>query len=180
MNNNRNLIIILIAIIAILIIALTGAIVYIVIQKDNNASKKNVVNTNPINSHDYDENEVENNIINDVENDIENGIEGNSDNIINNSIQSPTNETENTVSDMEKLTFNTQFTSYLGRITGTKLNNLLQTIQASNSANAEHQISLTSNNLDNLNGILPTDFYIITLVYDTQGYINCININKEI
>ena len=81
--------------------------------------------------------------------------------------------------DMAKAVFNAQFTSYLGKITGTQLNSLLGTIQSSNSANPEHQISLTSNNLQDLNGIVATDEYVITLTYDDNNYVKNINIDKN-
>lgn len=90
------------------------------------------------------------------------------------------NNGNTTSNDLEKLNFNTQFTSYLGRITGAQLYTLLQTAQASNNTNPEHQISLTSNNLQSLNQIVQTEYYIITLSYDTEGYVNNINIDKEI
>lgn len=88
-------------------------------------------------------------------------------------------ELGDTSNDLAKAIFNDQFTSYLGKITGAQLNSLLSTIQTSNSANPEHQISLTSNNLQDLNGILETDEYVITLTYDDNKYVSNINIDKN-
>lgn len=90
-------------------------------------------------------------------------------------------ENGNTTSnDLEKINFNSQIIPYSGRITGAQLYTLLQTAQASNNANPEHQITLTSSNLQSLNQIVQTEYYIITLSYDTEGYVNNINIDKEI
>ena len=85
-----------------------------------------------------------------------------------------------TSNDLEKINFNSQIIPYSGRITGAQLYTLLQTAQASNNANPEHQITLTSSNLQSLNQIVQTEYYIITLSYDTEGYVNNINIDKEI
>lgn len=185
MNNNKSLIIMLIVIIAILIIALTGAIVYIVMQKSENSGNKIVVNTNNSDRPNYyDENEIENNT---EENEVENNTE---DELVNNieddDISTPISPIEGsddentTVSDMEKIIFNSQFTSYLGKISVMQLQNLMTAVQTSNSTNTQHQITLTSNNMQDLNGLKDTDYFIITLTYDTEGYINRINIDKQI
>lgn len=194
MNNNKSLIIMLIVIIAILIIALTGAIVYIVMQQSENSGNKIVVNTNNSDRPNYyDENEVENNTEeNEVENNTEeNEVENNTeDELVNNieddDISTPISPIEGsddentTVSDMEKIIFNSQFTSYLGKISVMQLQNLMTAVQTSNSTNTQHQIALTSNNMQDLNGLKDTDYFIITLTYDTEGYINRINIDKQI
>lgn len=86
---------------------------------------------------------------------------------------------QNTSGDMEKLIFNTNFTPYLGDITGTQLNNLLLEIQVSNNNYLNHPVTLSSNNLSDLNGIVATDTYTITCSYDENGYISNINIDKK-
>lgn len=87
---------------------------------------------------------------------------------------------QNATTDLDKIIFNTKFTSYAGTITGEKLNSLLTTIQSSNATNAEHQITLSSNNLSDLNGIGTTDEYIIELTFGEDGYVSNINIDKKI
>jgi len=86
---------------------------------------------------------------------------------------------ENTT-DMDKLIFNTAFTSYLGNITGERLTMMLQTMAEYASKYPEHIITLSSNNLSDLNGIVGTDIYTVTLSYGDDGYINNINIDKKI
>ena len=84
--------------------------------------------------------------------------------------------------DMEKLLFNTKFTSYAGEITGEQFSNLLQVIQQSNNDTPDHQVVLTSNNLQqqDLNSINPTDTYVVTLTYDTEGYVQGINVDRKV
>jgi len=82
--------------------------------------------------------------------------------------------------DMDKLIFNTAFMSYVGNINGDRLNSLLQVIQDSNTKYPEHQITISSNNLSDLNGIASTNIYTITLSYDDDGYISNINIDQHI
>lgn len=86
---------------------------------------------------------------------------------------------ENTT-DMDKLIFNTTFTSYLGNITGERLNMMLQTMAEYSSKYPEHIITLSSNNLSDLNGIVGTDIYTVTFSYGDDGYINNINIDKKL
>jgi len=85
-----------------------------------------------------------------------------------------------TTTDMDKLIFNTAFMSYVGNINGDRLNSLLQVIQDSNTKYPEHQITISSNNLSDLNGIASTNIYTITLSYDDDGYISNINIDQQI
>ena len=173
MDRSRNIIITLIVIILILIIALVGAMVYIFMGQNDN-TKDDIVVNNANSNTTVDTNETENEI--DVENDIqedENTIDENEDT---NEIENPdvlenNNENEeNTTGDMDKLVFNTAFISYLGNITGEKLYTLLSTIEQSNNKYPEHQITLSSNNLQSLNEIVATDIYTITLSYDNNGY----------
>jgi len=93
--------------------------------------------------------------------------------------QQPNTPTQG-ANDMDKAIFNTAFMSYVGNINGDRLNSLLQVIQDSNSKYPEHQVTLSSNNLQTLEGIVATDIYTITLSYDGNGYINNINIDKQI
>lgn len=90
--------------------------------------------------------------------------------------ETPTQGTD----DMDKLIFNTAFMSYVGNINGDRLNSLLQVIQDSNTKYPEHQITISSNNLSDLNGIASTNIYTITLSYDEDGYISNINIDQQI
>ena len=90
--------------------------------------------------------------------------------------ETPTQGTD----DMDKLIFNTAFMSYVGNINGDRLNSLLQAIQDSNTKYPEHQITISSNNLSDLNGIASTNIYTITLSYDEDGYISNINIDQQI
>lgn len=85
----------------------------------------------------------------------------------------------NTAGDMEKLIFNTNLNSYVGDITGKRLNTLLQTIEESNTRYPEHQVTISSNNLQSLNQIVETEVYTITASYDDDGYINNINMDKK-
>lgn len=87
-------------------------------------------------------------------------------------------ENQNTTSSIEQVIFNSKFTPYVGQITGTKLAELVQAILDNNNTNAEHQIAYTSNNLQEISQFLDTDNYIVTLKYDSAGYINIINIDK--
>lgn len=82
--------------------------------------------------------------------------------------------------DIEKLIFNTKFTPYLGDITGSRLIELLKETASISAQYPEHQVTLTSNNLENLNGIVETEIYTITLSYDVNGYVSNINIDKKI
>lgn len=86
---------------------------------------------------------------------------------------------DDTTIDMGKLTFNSKFIIYAGDITGERLNSLLQEAMESNNNYPEHQITLTSNNLQTLEGIVATDIYSILFSYDLEGYVNNINIDKK-
>lgn len=81
--------------------------------------------------------------------------------------------------DMEKLMFNTNFNSYVGDITGQRLNALLKTIEESNTMHPEHKITISSNNLQSLDQIVETEVYKVTPSYDDNGYISNINMDKK-
>lgn len=247
---NKKLVITLIIIVAILIVALTGAIIYIVMDKDSNPNNKLVNTPGNINDEKPEEDYEDN--VEDELGDIQASLEEQEKEAFNMQFEQFENEecsaqnvkallrkvtTSNSISenfvtlnstgitdvsnvnsskkysvelsygdngyveeitimevatsdeeieenvdtsdDMAKAVFNAQFTSYLGKITGAQLNTLLSTIQSSNSANPDHQISLTSNNLQDLNGIVATDEYVITLSYDDNNYVKNINIDKN-
>ena len=189
MDRSRNIIITLIVIIIILIIALVGAMVYIFMgQSDNTKDDIVVNNANSNTTVDTNENETENEIENEiyVENDIQEDentiVENENTNEIENPDDAANNneDEENTTGDMDKLVFNTAFISYLGNITGEKLYTLLSTIEQSNIKYPEHQITLSSNNLQSLNEIVATDIYTITLSYDDNGYVSNIIIDKKL
>ncbi len=95
-----------------------------------------------------------------------------------NGTQENNNETDIT-NDLDKLIFNTKFTPYLGEITAQQLAELVQTIQTTLNTDQRHNINLTSNNLKNLDGITTADVFIVTLTYDTNGYVNQINVDKK-
>lgn len=181
MDRSRNIIIVLIITILILIIALVGAMVYIFMNQNDDTKDSNVVNnannnTSIVENEDENEIDTENIIQNpDVENEYANEIE----NTVNSEIDNNEDE-ENTTGDMDKLAFNTPFISYLGNISGEKLNTLLITIENSNINNPEHQITLSSNTLQSLDEIVVTETYTITLSYDDNGYISNINIDKKL
>lgn len=185
MDKSRNIIITLIIIILVLVIALVAAMIYIFTNKNDNDKVRNIV-TNNVNVNEVEDNESEeDNELDNNEVDTENNEEGN---VIDNAEQDENNAVDNNENpapeedpeDMEKLSFNSAFYSYLGNITGEKLYSLLQTIQNSNTSNPERQITLSSNNLQDLNGIVATDIYAITFSYDDNGYIGNINIDKKI
>lgn len=89
------------------------------------------------------------------------------------------NNQQEEVDEKAKLEFNTKFTKYLGEITGKQLIELLQVAQETVKNDPTHEITVSSNNLQNLDGIAETDIYIITLSHDTTGYVNGINIDKK-
>ena len=199
MNNSKGLIIILTSIIVVLIIALAGAITYIVLDNDNAPVINNLpeieneIQNNQdevIEDNNVVEGERENNEENEVENEDENVEENETqnptetpeeDNVIDNSGAIPPEQSvEQIVTDMDKLVFNTTLTKYLGNITGEKLNSLLRELQTSNEKNPNHIVTLSSNNLPNLDGIGATDIYTITFSYGEDGYVNNINIDKKI
>ncbi len=79
---------------------------------------------------------------------------------------------------LESMEFNSKFTSYLGSISGEQLKELLKIIQTNNTTNTEHIVNLTSNNMQDLKGIIATNMYLITATYDVDNYINNINIDQ--
>lgn len=83
-------------------------------------------------------------------------------------------------SDIDKLAFNTQFTAYLGDITGKQVNELIEVVQNSLNTRPEHTITVSSNNLGGIDEIIETDIYTITLSYNTEGYASNINIDKKV
>lgn len=89
----------------------------------------------------------------------------------------PSKDTE---SDMDKLIFNTKFTTYLGRINGEKLLELINVAQESNQEDEQHQVTVTSTNLDHIEDIVNENYYEITLNYDEEtGYVNTVIIEAK-
>ena len=86
--------------------------------------------------------------------------------------------TTNQPGDISTLVFNSKFNYYIGDITGSKINDLLKIAQDSVGNYPEHPITISSNNLADLNEIVPTETYRVTPSYDSAGYINKLNIDK--
>lgn len=245
MGNSKRIVIILIVVVAILIIALTGAILYILVNKNTeNLNNKTIVNTDkPAETNTEEDTNKIKESINNMELETFNSIfksfeeknlsssqvkalfstiesnnttrtdehkvkldttgitdieqiatdktyiavfsydddgfineikvtEGDLNNLANNNQQEEVDE-------KAKLEFNTKFTQYLGEITGKQLIELLQVAQETVKNDPTHEITVSSNNLQNLDGIAETDIYIITLSHDTTGYVNGINIDKK-
>lgn len=80
--------------------------------------------------------------------------------------------------DISTLVFNSKFNYYIGDIAGSKINDLLKIAQDSVSNYPEHPLTISSNNLSDLNEIVPTETYRVTPYYDSAGYINKLNIDK--
>lgn len=191
--NNKNLIIALIIVIAVLIVALAGTIAYIAINKDNNPKNTPIIvdndrlNENKTNQNELKNENSENTTINNVENN--NNVVNNTD--VNNTTntEAPNNTSEpqdNTIQptqppeeDMTKLLFNSDIIAYLGEITGEQVQQLINTIIESNNKNANHQITISSNSIGGPNEIVSTEKYVVTLSYDTEGYICLVNIDKK-
>lgn len=186
MDRSRNLIIILIVIILILIIALVGAMLYIFINQDNNNNNNEIVVDNSANSGNVVDNDDEDGDVNNItstepsDEEVE-GTEENEEPETPEEQEQPQDQQTPSQgnNDMDKAIFNTVFMAYVGNINGDRLNSLLQVIQDSNTKYPEHQITLSSNNLQTLEGIVSTDIYTITLSYDDNGYIKNINIDKK-
>lgn len=87
---------------------------------------------------------------------------------------------DNTQNDFEKLLFNSKFTNYQGEINGVVLGELFNVLLDSNSKNPNHQIGYTSNNLTQVTEFRQQDLYVITLQYDSNGFVNNINIDAKI
>lgn len=67
--------------------------------------------------------------------------------------------------------FNEQFISYEGEQTASQIRQLLNIINSSNESNIEHQVEVNE-----LQEISSTTTYIVTLSYDSEGYVNKVNI----
>jgi len=161
MKNNKKIIIILIIISVILILALVGALVYTTLNKDSNQKEDNL-------------NKVENNrVFNENKNEKENIVGVNEDVVEDN------DEDENLIVSMAVVTFNSQFTSYQGEVNEPKLQELIDKAVSSNEQNPEHQISATSNNLDNITNLDKDAKYIVSFSYDSEGYINMLIVDKK-
>lgn len=200
MGNNRGLIVTLVVIIIILALALTAAVAYIFMGKTDNSGNKIITNTqsnriiqNTDDFGDEDANSIANNVTNNTV--INNSIDNNTvDNNVNNVANENTNsnvvnntnnnsaipDNPNTETDMEKLAFNNKFMSYLGELTGTKLNELLDVVVESNKQNPNHKVSASSSTLQGLNEITEADMYVITFEYDDNGYVSVVNIEKKV
>lgn len=88
------------------------------------------------------------------------------------------NQTPTGTSDLQAAIFNAKFNNYIGNITGSKINDLLRIATESVTNDPSHPITISSNNITDLNEIMPTETYIITPSYDSAGYINTLNIDK--
>lgn len=77
--------------------------------------------------------------------------------------------------DMEKSIFNIQFEEYGGLITGNGVNALLNTIEAKNDANLDHQVECNKTITD----IDSSENYIVSFEKDSEGYINKVIIEEQ-
>ena len=93
------------------------------------------------------------------------------------SSQTP-NQSQNGTNDLQTVLFNSKFNTYIGDITGSKINDLLKIATESVNTDPSHPLTISSNNLTDLSEIIPTETYRVTPSYDTAGYINKLNIDK--
>ena len=161
---NRKLIVLLIIVVAILIIALAGAIVYVLLQR--NQGIDNQIATNTANKT------------------IKNSVNNTIDNTANES-NSATNSTNSTVVDNANQTaistFNDMFTSYEGDLkTETQITTLLSIIDNNNTTNLDHKVELISTGITSSTEVNKDKKYKVELFYDTDGYVNKISITESI
>ena len=165
---NRKLIVLLIIVVAILIVALAGAIVYVILQRNQGIDNQIATNT---------ANRTIKNTVNDSANNIV-------DNTVNES-NSATNSTNSTVVDNANQTaistFNDMFTSYEGdQKTDTQILTLLSIIDNNNSTNLGHKIELISTGITKSSEVSKDKKYKVELFKDTDGYVNKISITESI
>jgi len=177
MKRKKTLIIILI-VASIMVVLGIVAVMAVVITKN----KTNTVENTP----------VEDNVVEDIVDDSElfdapppsdEEIEDDEENIDDSEVETnniPEEGTEQQIDDMAKLIFNSNFVSYRRTINGVEFNELIQKIKDSNEANPNHRVALTSNNLQDLNGIIETNKYKVEFSYDDQGYVNNITVDQII
>lgn len=77
--------------------------------------------------------------------------------------------------DMEKSIFNIQFEGYEGLLTGNGVKALLNTIEAENDANLDHQVECNKTITD----IDSSENYIVSFEKDSEGYINKVIIEEQ-
>ena len=70
--------------------------------------------------------------------------------------------------------FNSQFEMYEGLLKGSQVKGLFSMVNASNSVNPEHQVTITG--VSNQSDIQNTENYTVDLFYNSDGYINKISI----
>lgn len=87
-------------------------------------------------------------------------------------------QTPNGTGDLQTVLFNSKFNTYIGNITGSKVNDLLRIATESVNNDPSHPITISSNNITDLSEIMPTETYMVTPSYDSAGYINTLNIDK--
>lgn len=172
MRRNRNIIITLTVIIVILTIALVCAMIYIFTNTNKQTNNTtNAGNTSNVNNVDNSEN-TDNN-----ENTVENSEEPNLPDDTTTNEQEP--DDEPTDDNVGMATFNNNFISYLGNISGEKFNKLLEVIENCNEKYPNHQVTIKSTTIHSLDEIIETETYTIKFMYDDNGYINIIIIDKK-
>lgn len=150
---NKTIIIVLIVIVSILIVTLGAAIVYVVMQR--NQDEKNTT-------------KVMNSIANDASNQISNESENNE------------NTLPSYLNDVEQQTFNTMFESYEGdNVSASTVRGLFAVIESSNQTNTEHIINLANTGITDLSQIDTNKKYKVQLFKDTQGFVNNIEITEN-
>ena len=177
---SRKLIILLIIIVAMLIIALGVAIVYVVLQRKQGAENQIVSNVPRYmaNNETGADNNSTTNTVNDTTNNTNttNNVNNTTNNTVNNTTNSTNNNAVANANQNAISTFNEMFTSYTGTAkTGTQVLTLLSIIENNNSTNTAHKVNLTNT------GNTPVDAnnkYKVTLSYDTEGYVNNVEIKE--
>ena len=180
---NRKLIILLIIIVAMLIIALGVAIVYVLMQRQQGTENQIVSNTkrNTVNSGVNVNNSSVGNSINATDNTTDDTT--NNTTTANNTIDNTTNTIDNNaVANANQTaisTFNEMFSSYVGNAkTGTQVLTLLSIIDNNNVTNTEHKVNLINSGITSSTPIDADKKYNVELFYDTEGYVNNIEIKE--
>ena len=79
----------------------------------------------------------------------------------------------NAMSSQKVKTFNAQFTMYEGTKKGAEIKGLFNMVEASNTVNDSHQVSISGVSLSEIKS---TVSYNVSLNYDDEGYIDQISI----